>query len=460
MEYPVRVRGELSPGLSRWLWLVKWLLVIPHYVVLAFLWLAAFAVWFLAFFAILLTGRFPRALFDFQVGVLRWSWRVAFYGYAAIGTDRYPPFSLASDPSYPADLEVEYPERLSRGLVLVKWWLLAIPHYLVVSIFTGSFTWGLSEDSPWLIAAGWGLIGLLVFAACVVLLFTGGYPPSLFDFVLGLDRWVLRVLAYAGLMTDRYPPFSLDQGPDEPGAVPAATGETTVVPGAAPAVASTRGSRWTAGRVVAVVLGSIAALAGAAIVAAGVITIVVDRTQRDDDGFVMSPSETFASDGYAVVSESVDVALEGEEALARSFVGTVKIESESARPAFLGIARAEDADGYLDGVRHSVVTEIGTSPRYDDRPGTEPATPPGEQSFWATSVTGAGTQALTWEPESGDWVAVLMNPDASADVRARLSIGAELDPLLWIGIGVLAVGAVVFLLGVLGIALGASRARR
>jgi hypothetical protein len=212
----VRVEGRLEPELSRWLWLVKWLLAIPHFVVLFFLFIAFTLSTIVAFLAILFTTRYPRAIFDFNVGVLRWGWRVAFYSYGALGTDRYPPFTLADVPDYPARLEIPYPEQLSRGLVLVKWWLLAIPHYAVLAILVGGGTWfAWDNGDEWQWESSPSLIALLVFFAAIALLFTTRYPRGIFDFVMGLNRWVLRVVGYAALMTDAYPPFRLDQGGEE-----------------------------------------------------------------------------------------------------------------------------------------------------------------------------------------------------------------------------------------------------
>ncbi|NKX53985.1 DUF4389 domain-containing protein [Arthrobacter sp. E918] len=216
--YPVRLLGWLDSKLSRGLWLVKWLLAIPHYLILALLWFALLVTTIAAGIAILFTGRYPQSWFSFCTGVLRWTWRVGFYAYSALGTDRYPPFTLARA-DYPADFEVDYPARLSRGLVLVKWWLLAIPHVLVVAILTGSIGTRWDEDNG---GGSWGpsLLGLLVLIAAVILLFTGRYRQGLFDLVMGINRWAWRVGAYVLLLRDEYPPFRLDQGPAEPPAPP------------------------------------------------------------------------------------------------------------------------------------------------------------------------------------------------------------------------------------------------
>ncbi len=212
----VRLNARLDGEPRRALWLVKWLLLVPHVIVLALLWLAFTALSAVALVAILITERYPKPIFEFNLGVLRWTCRVWFYGYGALGTDRYPPFSLGAEPDYPITVDVDRPERLSRGLVLVKWWLLALPHYLVIAFFGGGggyvlWQWGEKWSGP----TG-GLITLLVLFAGVALLFTGRYPRGIFEFVIGMNRWVLRVGAYAALMTDDYPPFRLDIGGTEP----------------------------------------------------------------------------------------------------------------------------------------------------------------------------------------------------------------------------------------------------
>jgi len=197
-SYPVSIRGELTAPPSRGWWLLKWLLAIPHYIILAFLWIAFVVVCIIAFFAILFTSKYPKGLFNFNLGVLRWTWRVGFYSYSALATDKYPPFSLEPDDKYPADLTIEYPEKLSRGLVLIKWWLLAIPHYIVLAFIQG----GAGEGRG-------GLTTILAIFAAIALLFTGKYPEDIFKLVVGMNRWTYRVAAYASLMTDEYPPFRL-----------------------------------------------------------------------------------------------------------------------------------------------------------------------------------------------------------------------------------------------------------
>ena len=197
--YPVTLKGELTIPPGRWVWLFKWLLAIPHYFVLMCLSIAFFFTWLVSLFAILFTGHYPKGLFNFNVGVLRWWWRVNFYAYSALGTDKYPPFSLDTDPTYPADLEVTYPEKLSNGLVLIKWWLLAIPHLIIVGIFQGGYGG----------RGGCGLVSLLAIISAIVLLFIGKYPAEIFKLVVGMNRWTYRVGAYVSLMTDEYPPFRL-----------------------------------------------------------------------------------------------------------------------------------------------------------------------------------------------------------------------------------------------------------
>ncbi len=462
-SYPLHVDGSLDRPLSRWLWLVKWLLAVPHYVVLAFLWLAYAVLSVVAFFAILFTGRYPRAIFDFNVGVLRWSWRVAYYAYAALGTDRYPPFTLAEVPDYPAHVSVDYPEQLSRGLVLVKWWLLALPHYLVVGLFVGGGWYvgdAVDDGRPVL----WGLIGLLVLVAAVVLLFTGRYPRSIFELVLGLNRWVLRVAAYASLMTDVYPPFRLDLGGDDPGLVvgprpPAPAKPSGLAPATYPAAPPEQSDhRWTAGRVTALTGGSVVLVLALGIGAGGVALAVADRSQRDDGGYLMSEHAVLATGGYAIASETVDLDDNGPTGVPGAMLGDARLDVRAidGGEIFAGIAATDDAAAYLAGVEHSILTGFfRQDPLYRQAGGGAPSVAPEDAGIWVASTTGSGTRSLTWPVSSGEWTVVVMNADAGASLAADVAVGGTVPGLTWLAGGLLAAGGVLLLVG-LALVLGAA----
>jgi len=186
VTYPMTYDVEYPQELSRWLIFVKWLLAIPHWIILYALGIAQGAVTFVAWFAILFTGRYPRFLFDFVVNVYRWSANVG--AYITLLRDEYPPFTWEAG-QYPVTFEVEYPERLSRWLIFVKW-LLIIPHVIVV----------------YFLMLAWMLTTMIAFFA---ILFTKRYPEGLFRFAVGVQRWINRLNVYVNLLCDDYPPFSL-----------------------------------------------------------------------------------------------------------------------------------------------------------------------------------------------------------------------------------------------------------
>ena len=468
--YPVHVDAHLDSGLNRWLWLVKWLLALPHYFVLAFLWLAFAVLSVVAFFAILFTGRYPRSIFDFNVGVLRWSWRVTYYAYGALGTDRYPPFSLAEVPDYPTHLDVDYPEHLSRGLVLVKSWLLAIPHYLVIGVFLGGGVYFGDEaaEAP-------GLIPILVLVAAVVLLFSGRYPQPVYDLVLGLNRWALRVAAYTALMTDQYPPFRLDQGGVDPDgstlqssapAGQAPSGATLANPAGGPHApvsppvsgpGPSARTGWTGGRVFLMVAASLLLLFSLGLGVGGIAAGLIDQAGRDDAGFVMSDDQRLSTDTYALFSEEIIIHTDSSTAqLPERILGDAKIEATGSDGSniFVGVASAADASEYLDGVQRAEVVDLsstdggGLEPEYDVTGQDAPSVLPGEVDIWVAQATGSGTVSAVWPVEDGDWTVVVMNSDGSAGVTTDVSVGAELDWLGW--------AAVVLLVGAgLGLALSA-----
>jgi hypothetical protein len=446
--YPVRVEGHLERP-SRSSWLIKWLLALPHFLVLAVLWLGFLASSIAAFAAVAAGASYPRTLFDFNVGVMRWSWRVVFYAYGANGTDRYPPFTLADVPDYPARLAVAYPEHQRSGLPLIGWWLAGIPQYLIAVMFVGGGVLGLWHGATWI-----GLIGLLVLVAAVVLLVRGTYPQSIFDLVLGLDRWVLRVVAYAALMTTEYPPFRVDAGENDP------AGAIIASPSAA--VRADAGNRvpaaWGPARVIATLLAGLTALAGVAAMAAGVSALVLDYTQRDAAGYLNSSTAPYSTGAYALESGAYDASAPGVGVIARDVLGTIRIRSQGGRPVFIGIAPAAAAERYLANVDRAEAGDLrARSGDFRAQPGGAPASPPAAQHFWAASTTGAGQRTLSWKVRSGSWRVVVMNADASRNVASDLSIGATFPHLLRIGVGALGAGLLMLLLGGGGLYLAVRR---
>ena len=177
---------QYPESLSRLLIFVKWLLAIPHFIVLYALGIAAAVAWILAFFAILFTGKFPEGMFKFMVGYFRWTANVT--AYVGLLRDEYPPFSLDAG-QYPVTVDIAYPEGLNRWLVLIKWLLIIPQLFVIVFIFIAVY---ISEIIAWF-----------------AILFTGKYPRGLFDFAVGAYRWNQRINAYVYFMRDEYPPFSL-----------------------------------------------------------------------------------------------------------------------------------------------------------------------------------------------------------------------------------------------------------
>ena len=184
---PVRLEIAIPEGENRWMILVRWLLAVPHYIVLYFLGIIQNLLTFIAWWAILFTGRYPQGLFNFNVGVLRWSHNA--YAYAAFH-NAYPPFSLDAGEYDRVTLEIERAESYSRWKIFVKW-LFVLPHLVVLL--------ALSAASM--------LAYVYVFFAVLI---TGRYPRGVCEFLVGTWRWGLRTNAYFLLLVDPYPPFSLD----------------------------------------------------------------------------------------------------------------------------------------------------------------------------------------------------------------------------------------------------------
>lgn len=185
LSYPVRYDVQYQEKHSRLLLFFRWLLAIPHFLILYALGVVANVITLIAFFSILFTKKYPRGLFDLVVNVHRWQANVG--AYIVMFRDEYPPFSWDAG-KYPVTYEADYPDEMARFAPLYKW-LLVIPNLIVLLLVS------IVAIVLWVVA--WFSI-----------LFTGTFPRGMFDFIVGAHRWSLRVNAYVYLLTDKYPPYS------------------------------------------------------------------------------------------------------------------------------------------------------------------------------------------------------------------------------------------------------------
>jgi hypothetical protein len=222
-----------------------------------------------------------------------------------------------------------------------------------------------------------------------------------------------------------------------------------------------RPERWGAGRVIALVLGILLLLPALALVAGGGVLLWADRSERDG-GFLMSPTGNVSTDGYALVSDRIELSTSGDWVPVSGALGTTRVQATASGPElFVGVGPSDQVAAYLGTVQRAVIDDLGNDGAVDGREvdGGSPAGPPAEQDFWIEQATGSGRQQLEWNPDDGDWTAVVMNADGSAGVDADLRVGAELPALTGIAWGLLIGGVLLTAVAVLVIVLAARRRR-
>ena len=202
-------------------------------------------------------------------------------------------------------------------------------------------------------------------------------------------------------------------------------------------------------RIASIIAASVAGLFSIGLLAAGGLLLWGD-SQKDEQGYLSTTTHRFATNSAALATENLDLDLDGlDSVIDQDRYGKVrlKVDATNGKPVFIGIAPTREVTRYLNGTSHALVTDVSYSPfsaDYRAHPaGPKPGTP-AEQTFWAASAHGTGQQTLTWDVEHGDWSVVVMNEDASRNIDAQISAGAELPFLSGIGWGV-TIGGIVLL---------------
>ena len=272
-----------------------------------------------------------------------------------------------------------------------------------------------------------------------------------------MNRWVLRVAAYAGLMTDEYPPFRFDSGPDDPGAAH----RLAVPPGEAPRRTGRSCSPpstvapWTTGRVLALAFGTLAFLVAMGFGVGGATLALADSQLRDSDGFLMSGDQPVATQSYAIVSEDMEIHSDVSY-IPEALLGDAKVTASNDldAPVFIGVAETSDVEAYLAGVPHAVVSDMPMNgnlgdPNYKNVPGDGvPGVLPTQADIWVAQSAGTGTQEITWPIEAGSWTVVVMDPTGGPGVFADVEAGVTVPGISWV-IGImLSIAAVILIIAV------------
>ena len=221
-------------------------------------------------------------------------------------------------------------------------------------------------------------------------------------------------------------------------------------------------SGWTGGRITALVIGSLLLLISFGLLGIGGVAVWAN-TQRDEAGYVTPDSHEFSSSGSALVTERIHLGSPGVEWLyspvlfdkVRIRVTPVSSDSE----LFVAIGPSADVDGYLAGVRHTVISDYWGESVQAIGGGT-PGSAPGTQEFWVASATGPGAQTLFWEPTNGSWTVVVMNGDGRPGIDMVAELAAILPALPWIAAAFLAAGGVFAVGGALLVGGAIRRASR
>ncbi|MBA3717756.1 MAG: hypothetical protein H0W87_05980 [Actinobacteria bacterium] len=210
----------------------------------------------------------------------------------------------------------------------------------------------------------------------------------------------------------------------------------------------------TGGKIALLITGIVVALLGLAALAGGTALLVLNHTARDSAGFFSTAAEPFAADSYALVSDDANVGTDGPDWLfEKGRLATVRLlgsNADSSREVFIGIGPTRRVRDYLAGTAYTTVRNFELDPFRADylrSDGSSAPAAPTDQSFWSASASGQGRQTVTWDVRKGNWSVVVMNADASRGVDVRLSVGAKVGFIFWVGLGFAIVGGVLLVLG-------------